>query len=198
MGNPDPPDQHLGIRGPLGEIGGQVDRDHAPDISQTNHLDAQLRADRPSCVTGEQVGRPDGELGAARPFTDDRGDAVVVLLEGDQLVAESHHPGRELLGMPAHDGLEADLGEVGRRPRARCLPIQVSTSTPPGLEPPDPPPGLRPPGEARVERRVGHVGARGGLSVDRFGRSGVSQDLHRSLVEYVSFRENRGRRKGAH
>ena len=71
-------------------------------------------------VGGDQVVGADGLLGAAVPGAEDRRDPVVVLLEGDQLGGVGVL-GAALLGRPAQQRLQPDLGDEQPRRGAQCL-----------------------------------------------------------------------------
>ena len=85
----DPPDQHIGIFGPGGEVRGHVQgrclRHHAKPLI----LQAGQAGHPPPAVRAEQVLAADGVAAAGGVVADRRQDALAVLLQADELVAEA-------------------------------------------------------------------------------------------------------------
>jgi len=105
----------------LAQVGAEVDGDAIGERAAPGHLDAAALADRAvGAVGGDQVVGADGLGGAAVPGAEDRRDPVVVLLEGDQ-VGGVGVLGAALLGRPAQQRLQPDLGDEQPRRRAQRL-----------------------------------------------------------------------------
>ena len=94
---------------------------HVEQSPGTLHLDAQTGADGLAAVGGDQVVGLDGERLVGVPVLHHRGYCVGVLGPLDEFVVVEDAPRCPLLGVPAQQRLEADLGVVARRAGAVLL-----------------------------------------------------------------------------
>ena len=134
-GREDPADQHVGVARPAREVGADVQR---------RRLARRRRGPRTRRRSGRRTRRPPSapirysqrtEYSSPVPLSrTTRGDALVVLLEREQLVVEADAARRELLGARLQDRLEADLRQVVLAPGARRAPVLVVAARAPGLE----------------------------------------------------------------
>jgi hypothetical protein len=194
----DPADEHVWIRGQGREVRRHVERRLLGDDAQALVLHADEAGDPPSAVGADDVLAAHLVL-RARAVVADRGeDAVVVLLEGDELVVEADATRRQLLGPRLQQRLEADLREVELAPGARGAPGLVGAPGAPALELRQLPAVIGVGAtEAGVERGGRHLLGRGAALGDRLGDADVVEDLHRALVEDVRLGQIRGGRPRA-
>src|SRR5271167_415401 len=116
-------------------------------------LDAYLARDQAPAVGAYQVPRADRVVAPAGVVADPGCDPLAVLLQSHQFVMEAHASRRELIGTPAQDRLQADLGQVLLDPRARGAPVLVGSAGAPALKSRDASPVLL--GRSREARVVG-------------------------------------------
>ncbi len=126
-------------------------------------------------VRGDDVARADRPLRPRLAVPDDRGHAVLVLVERDQL-RRVLEPCAELVGMAAEDRLEPDLGDEQPRRRAQRLValVDVAEVVLELLARP----GSRPRRSRRPARTRGRTPRRSPLRARGFGRSRSSRWLN--------------------
>ena len=186
----DPADQDVWVGGPLREVCCDVERRLLGDHAEPLVADADELRDAATAVGADKVLAADLVLVARTVVADRRPDAVVVLLERDQLVVEADAAGRQLVGPRLHQRLEADLRKVLLAPRARGAPGLVLAARAPALELGQAAPVVRVgTGEAGVEGGRRHMLGRRAGRPDRLGNADVVEDLHRALVEHVRLRQ---------
>ena len=95
------------------EIDGQVQADQLPELLRAAHRHAGELTHRASGVATEQVRGAHGVGLAGVAIQDDRGHAVGVLLEVDQLVVEPDGRLGVVFGVLLEDRLAAQQGQVG-------------------------------------------------------------------------------------
>lgn len=193
-----PADEHVLVLRERGEVRGHVQRGGLRHDAQPLVRDADQARDRPAAVGADQVAAADLVLGARLAVADPGGDAVVVLVEVEQLAAEVDAPGGKPLRALLEDRLEPDLRQVELPPGAGGAPMLVGAAGAPALQPRDAPPvvGGRS-GQPGVVRGRRHVLRRGAALGDLLRDSAVLEDLHRPLVEDVRLRQRRRGRQRA-
>ena len=102
-------DAQVAVADQRADVGAKVDRDAVGEAAVALRADAEALAHRAlGAVGGDHVARAHRTLARAAPIAQVHGHAVVVLLELDRL-AGVFEPRAARLGMPAENGLEADL-----------------------------------------------------------------------------------------
>jgi hypothetical protein len=161
-----------------------------PDAGQAGHPPPPVRA--------EQVPAAHHAVAAGGVVADRGPNAVAVLLEAGQLVAEPDPPRRELLRPGLQQRLQADLRQVQLPPRTRRPPAVICPACAPALQPGQATPLVRArAGEAGVERRRRHLPGRRAALCDRVRHAHIVQHLHRPLVQDMSLGQVRGLRPRA-
>jgi hypothetical protein len=168
------------------------------DDPETDVGDADQARDGAAAIGADDVAAADGVVRAVREVPHGRGDAVLVLRERDQLVAEAHPSRRERVGVILEDGLEPDLRQVQGATSTCRPPVLVVAAGAPRLELRDQPSVVvARSGEPCVERSRRHVLSGGAARSNVVGNTDVLEDFHRPLVEDVRLGEGGRGRQGA-
>ncbi|ONK15974.1 hypothetical protein STBA_68240 [Streptomyces sp. MP131-18] len=190
---------HVQQGGPVGGVAGEVGLEPGGDGPGDAGVPLQVEPELPEHAAAGPVGA-DQVVGAhhvlvpGEPVGDDRRDAVLVLLQGDELVPEAQLSDTRLLDGRHEDRFQQVLGQVAQRAWAGCpvRPDPVRTVAV-GVDP-----GHLRPGEGGHEHVVGH-----GLAGHRAGQDAVldaqvAQDLAGALVDQVRPRRVGGAEVAVH